>query len=402
MSQQQRNEIFRVASSDDASQADDKSILMMVSAGDGTEERTLRALRRTSRQLDGILRDLSKEISRQSANPASDDGEAEMSDDEEHGEKQLKVELDSTVLPSSEGNEKEYPRKKSKIISREVTVKKHNKTSTPSPVGGDDLEQPEQHPDANTLPSKHPVTAPPNQPVEKFIISNVGSQEVNGAQPNMTSISLPVDNGDLEQPEQHPEDKTRPLNQVIENPEDDFIPSGASERTAVSVQGKSICQDTEEQSCHFSSGDFSANTNGHGQESTALKASHKNILLKWILAFCLLFVCCIGVVLVLMLSHGAESTETPMETVQPATTSSIPPLLSHNSSDTEDTLEAQMPTISPKDNQTSLSENSQSYPEDQPSPSTAPVQISDQLANDDRFDIVPKGYHPKKPLGNRR
>lgn len=177
--------------------------------------------------------------------------------------------------------------------------------------------------------------------------------------------------------------------------------------TVISEKEKSIDQHIDE-SCQLSIRDLHRLTNNNEQRSTGVKAAHKKNLVKWILCFCLLFVTCVGVVLVLILSHGKESTATPMVAVTTTNTSGIPPSLSLNASDTsvtEESLEAPMPTTWPIDNQTS--ENSQLLnQEDQLSPSSSPAEMLDRQAetpiDDERLDLVPKGYHAKKGLGNRR
>ncbi len=91
MNQQQEDDCSSIQSVENNS--------FLLSLSDGSEGRTLGALQRTSQQLDGILDDLSKEIFRESVNLVKEDEDCNTSDDEEHGEKQLRAELDSTNLP---------------------------------------------------------------------------------------------------------------------------------------------------------------------------------------------------------------------------------------------------------------------------------------------------------------
>jgi hypothetical protein len=67
------------------------------------QDRTLSALWKTSQELDGILSDLKKEVARKTKDAILEDGYD--SDEGEHGERELRAELDSIYLPDQQENE---------------------------------------------------------------------------------------------------------------------------------------------------------------------------------------------------------------------------------------------------------------------------------------------------------
>lgn len=108
-----------------------------------SDARTLSALQQTSQQLDGILHDLNKEISRESLVLANDEDDIDTSDDEAHGEKKLRAELDATILPpwnkylGDEQSEQKLSFTRTLTSSKDNSLPSKYRACTPT----DDLEQ---------------------------------------------------------------------------------------------------------------------------------------------------------------------------------------------------------------------------------------------------------------------